>query len=1501
MNITKHKTIIGAKLLFLLLAFAAFGQAQTEMPKLSLNQPLERQIKGTETHVFQIKLKKGEFARVEVEPTNIDVIVSLIAPDGKTIVEMDGDSSYLWRESVSAIAETGGAYKLQIKGKGKTENTGSYTVKIAELRKSSAYDRKRIEAERTLIQGIKLNQENKQQESAKIYETSLALWKEVGDKYWEAVTMWNLAWTYFDADRNDEALGLYNQTLLIFQGFKDRIGESAALIGIGAVYRWLKNYESAKDYLEKSLTIRKELKRLKSEFNTLNALIAVYQGLNQSNKSLESLNRMLEISKELKLPNDERDILNRLGFFYSNNKQNEKAIAHFERALEIDRELKNSEREILGLANLGFQYGESLQYEKAQKIFQQALEIAGNTKDKKGESEVLREMGAFYVLTLGNFDKGSEFLLKALNINRELKNDKQDEILILGLLAVASQSLGEYEKFIGYSEKGLAISNETNNKIGQIDFSINLGVGYGIIGQVDKAIGFYEQALSNARGEKLKSKEIFCLFQLATFYEASFQQFEKARELQEQALLIAKDLENNRLTSLSLRNLGRTYSRLKKYAKAQDYYEQALSMVREANDKNGESSNLQSLGLLFATQRQFEEARIYLEQAVKIAKDNNLINQQIYTLSSLGDLYINQSQFEEAIIQLEQAYKLAVETKSTHWQTSLNAAMGSAYSQLNQFEKAQVYHEKSLTIAKESKDYLSEAIALISLGNLYFKLNQYDKARDYFEQVEKIAKDTKNRWLLSFATGGIGSVYTDLSDNKKAQSNYEQSLSLMKEVFDRSGEGNILNSLGNTYLNLKDYDKAQSYYEQSLTIAREVKNKQSEVYPLINLGSVFLNKNQLEKAQSFYEQGLSLAREIKDRGNEGYALNSLGFVYFKYKKYQHAEDFYRQSLAIAKEVQSKKLEGSVLWNLMELFKELRKPQLAIVYGKQAINIFQEIRGNIKGFEKESQQSYLKDKETAYRTLADLLISEQRFYEAQAILDLLKEEEYAQLARTGGKAETVPYAKTEENIIAKIDKLIELRRREDELVKQEKELGEKFSAEKKKELEQIKADITLVNKEFSNALKVLSETDNSVEKKIAEIRDEENLQSALLELRSELKTGAVALYTVIGTEDEKDADGKPLKDKKRSKFGWVILVTPDDRKAYPINVADLEKTVFDFRTALSSEKYDPQPLAERLYNALFRQTSDKQKTTLETDLQNVFSKYQDKTIMWSLDGVLRYIPMAALHDGKQYLVEKYRNVVFTKKSILWLMRQPTKNPRALGLGVSAGNKDLNMSELPGVEKELTDIIKQTDEKTGILSGARKLNNQFKKQEILGLKAEDNKFKIVHIASHYSFNPTDLLSSFLLIGDGKLTFGDMESEGNLFGTVDLLTLSACDTGISGNGTESEGFAFLAQSKGAKSVIASLWKVSDAGTPELMIRFYKLRAENPEMPKGEAFRRAQLSLLSSDAKSVKPPTAKRTAEIVGSNPAAVQLPLFVRDEKKPFAHPHYWASFVLIGNWR
>jgi CHAT domain-containing protein len=560
---------------------------------------------------------------------------------------------------------------------------------------------------------------------------------------------------------------------------------------------------------------------------------------------------------------------------------------------------------------------------------------------------------------------------------------------------------------------------------------------------------------------------------------------------------------------------------------------------------------------------------------------------------------------------------------------------------------------------------------------------------------------------------------------------------------------------------------------------------------------------------------------------------------------------------------------------------------------------------MKTLSKETQRLYIRSKEKSYRQLSNILIAEGRLPEAQGVLDLLKEQEYEQFTklRSGETPDTVPYSKAEDETVTKIDGLAALTSKQAELEDIRVQKGS-LSIGEQAELKRILEDVEAANRAFRLSLDALRKSDASVGQKILDIQTDKNLQAALGDLRTELNTGVVALYTVIGTDDDKQAKQAGSEQQDRTTFGWVIMVTPEGRKAYSIDVDHLQENVQQFRAALSSPAYDPKPLAQKLYTAIFRQTSPKQTRTLENDLDQVLARYKDKTVMWSLDGVLRYVPMSALNDGKNYLVEKYRNTVFTHQSAVLLSKKDASKWETLGLGVSEDKTidDKKFIALDGAKRELEDIVREPNEKTGILDGTRKLNKDFTKDATFDLLRE-GKYQAVHIASHFSFDPVDPSASFLVIGDGKLTFADFVDKDNLLRSVDLLTVSACDTAMSSNGKESEGFPFLAQSLGAKTVIASLWKVSDTGTPELMIRFYKLRAENPTMSKGEAFRQAQLLLLTgtADVSSSHAPVKAKRSEPISLDGSGVSLQPYTPDPAKPFAHPHYWASFVLIGNWR
>ena len=138
-------------------------------------------------------------------------------------------------------------------------------------------------------------------------------------------------------------------------------------------------------------------------------------------------------------------------------------------------------------------------------------------------------------------------------------------------------------------------------------------------------------------------------------------------------------------------------------------------------------------------------------------------------------------------------------------------------------------------------------------------------------------------------------------------------------------------------------------------------------------------------------------------------------------------------------------------------------------------------------------------------------------------------------------------------------------------------------------------------------------------------------------------------------------------------------------------------------------------------------------------------------------------------------------------------------------------------------------------------------------------------------------------------------------HLFRGVELVTLSACETArgeVGADGREIESLAVLTQQQGAASVLATLWPVADVSTTKLMRSFYALRTENPGMSKAEALRQSQISLLGKTPSNLSV-DAGSTVSATANSAGSTERKATTADTR--FAHPYFWAPFVLIGNWR
>jgi CHAT domain-containing protein len=319
---------------------------------------------------------------------------------------------------------------------------------------------------------------------------------------------------------------------------------------------------------------------------------------------------------------------------------------------------------------------------------------------------------------------------------------------------------------------------------------------------------------------------------------------------------------------------------------------------------------------------------------------------------------------------------------------------------------------------------------------------------------------------------------------------------------------------------------------------------------------------------------------------------------------------------------------------------------------------------------------------------------------------------------------------------------------------------------------------------------------------------------------------------------------------------VILKLPQQSHLHHYTIRTSQSQVEQTLGQLGQKIVEPDTIQE--VKSLAQQVYGWLVQPAEAELQ----KLRVKTLVFVLDGALRNIPLAALYDGKQYLVEKYAVALNLGLQILNPQPGAARRLKALAAGLSEPPPNMNFSALPKVKFEFN-LIDQAGVSTKEL-----LNQQFTSQTLkqdLNLSA----FNVVHLATHGQFSSRSQ-DTFILAWDRPINVYELDTllrtrEQSQSEALELLVLSACET-ATGDKRAALGLAGVAVQAGARSTLASLWHIDDQATAIFVGEFYRELAKQ-KVTKAEALRGAQLTLM----------------------------------KKYPnYRRPGYWAPYVLVGNW-
>ena len=557
------------------------GAAPGAQENISLEpgKPIERELSGGQSHSYTITMTSGQYLRITASQQGIDAVLALFTPDDKKIGEVDSDQGTIGAETISVIAETAGAYRIEVRSAEKTAQTGRYGIKVEELRGATAEDKYRVAAESIFREAGQLEKGmlEAKRKSIEKYHEALELYRRAGDRSKEAVTLNNIGMVHWSLGEMRKALEKYNEALPIFRAMTDRRGEATTLNNIGTVHWSLGETLKALEKHSEALPIFQAMIDRRGEASTLNKIGMVHWLQGEMRKALEEFNEALQLRRTVGDRREEADALNNIGMVHWSLGEMRKSLEKHSEALPLRRAVGDRLGEGYTLNNIGMVHWSLGEIQKALDEFNEALKLSRAMGDRSVESNILNNIGLVH-WSLEEMRKALDEFNEALKLTRVV-GDRGGEATILNNIGLVYRSLGETRKALDEFNKVLPLRREVGDRGGEVATLNNIGLAYQSLGETRKALDTFNEAMQLSREVGDRSRE-------ATI----------------------------------LNNIGLVYRSLGETQKALDEFNKALPLRREVGDRNGEAATLFGIARVEQTRGNLMQAHQTIEQAIGIVE-----------------------------------------------------------------------------------------------------------------------------------------------------------------------------------------------------------------------------------------------------------------------------------------------------------------------------------------------------------------------------------------------------------------------------------------------------------------------------------------------------------------------------------------------------------------------------------------------------------------------------------------------------------------------------------------------------------------------------------------------------------------------------------------------------------------------------------------------------------------------------------------------------------------
>lgn len=820
------------------------------------------------------------------------------------------------------------------------------------------------------------------------------------------------------------------------------------------------------------------------------------------------------------------------------------------------------------------------------------------------------------------------------------------------------------------------------------------------------------------------------------------------------------------------------------------------------------------------------------------------IKSQGLPLIEQGRLFYEAGQYAQAIATLQPAIELYRSQQDLTRVAMVFNNLALSYQQLHDYEAAAANLDRSMKLIQSQSPSPEQQTILAQALDIRGKLNlvrgQGESAWENWQQAANVYQSLDNKTGVVRSRINQAQALQTLGYYRRAAKTLEQLTA------DESIDSSVSwRSLGNTYLAMGEMDRAEKALGRSLSLSEAANASEETSASYLSLGNLARSQQEQDRAVSYYQKAIATASdsttEVRVR------LNLLDLLATDGAEYQQE---LKQIEALLTQLPQNRSGIYAKIDYAQHLIEFDNAQAARLTRKAAYSTA----------EASSVSEFLQATIADARQLGDRTAEA---YGLQALGTLQSQKQQWQLARQS----------TEQALI--IAQEIDAR---DIAYQAQWQLGRIYRTQKQPQqaisayqqaveiLQSLRNDLVAVNPEvrftFRESIEpiyrqyvslLLDSQEPGTQNLVAARSAIDSLQLAELENFFQatcLDAQPVAIDNITDTEDLTTAVIYPIMLEDRFEIILKLPQQPLRHYTTPIDNPERTERILDRLSQTFSQRNSSEtlPLSQLVYSWIIKPAAAE------------LAQNQIKTLVFVLDTALRNIPMSALHDGNQYLIENYAVAITPGLQLIQPQALAERQLQTLTAGLTEARS--GFPPLKHVATELDTIQSQIPTTERLLD--RNFTNDALQQQLAQIP-----YSIVHLATHGQFS-SEAKNTFVLTWDRQIDINRLSQLLNLNDrrdrAIELLVLSACET-LTGDRRAALGLAGVAVKAGARSTLATLWRVNDEATSLLMGRFYEALADrNSNINKAEAVRQAQLALLKSDL----------------------------------YQQPHFWASYVLVGNW-